>query len=454
MRPAAFPFVPPSAIAGTVWPAIPAAPGAALLALQFQLEHTQWWPPERLARHQLAQLQQLLIYARDAVPLYHERFSSAGFDPRADFGYPDFVGIPLLTRADLQRPDNAANSTRVPESHGKVIAAQTSGSSGTPVRFNGTELTQFFWNVFTLREQLWHRRDFAAKYAVIRTLPGDALMPSWSPALDAAVATGPGAFLRIETDVARQIEWLRKQDPDYLLTYASNLGALARHCIEHRIALPRLREVGSIGEVVTPEIRADCRNAWSVKLVDIYSAQEVGYIALQCPEHEHYHVQSENVLVEVLDGEGRPCVPGEVGRVVVTAMHNFATPFIRYDIGDYAEVGAGCPCGRGLPVLNRVMGRRRNMLVLPNGERRWPVTGCREYADPWLLRQFQFVQKSLNDIEVRLATSRPLTAQEEAGLKELILGSLGHPFRLHFVYCERIERSPGGKYEDFKSEIA
>ena len=126
--------------------------------------------------------------------------------------------------------------------------------------------------------------------------------------------------------------------------------------------LPGLREVRTLGEASTPDLRALCREAWGVPLVDVYSAEEVGYIALQCPEHEHYHVQAESVLVEILDERGAPAPPGETGRVVVTDLHNFAMPLVRYEIGDYAEVGEPCACGRGLPVLRRIVGRVRNML--------------------------------------------------------------------------------------------
>src|SRR6185295_14515719 len=99
---------------------------------------------------------------------------------------------------------------------------------------------------------------------------------------------------------------------------------------------------------------------WGVGVVDVYSSEECGQIALQCPEHEQYHVQSESVLVEVLDDEGRPCAPGTIGRVVLTTLQNFAMPLIRYDIGDFAEPGPACPCGRALPVLTRIVGRVRN----------------------------------------------------------------------------------------------
>ena len=78
----------------------------------------------------------------------------------------------------------------------------------------------------------------------------------------------------------------------------------------------------------------------------MYRTQETGYIALQCPDSENYRIQSECALVEILDAEGVPCQAGEIGRVVVTPLRNFATPFLRYDIGNYAEEGAPCPCCR------------------------------------------------------------------------------------------------------------
>ena len=86
---------------------------------------------------------------------------------------------------------------------------------------------------------------------------------------------------------------------------------------------------------------------------------------------------AESVLVEILNDDGTPCAPGEIGRVVVTALQNFATPLIRYEVGDYAEASAPCPCGRGLPVIRRIMGRVRNLLVLPDGKKIWPAFGSR-----------------------------------------------------------------------------
>ncbi len=139
--------------------------------------------------------------------------------------------------------------------------------------------------------------------------------------------------------------------------------------------------------------------------------------------------------------------------MVVTELSNFAMPLIRYAIGDYAEVGEPCPCGRGLPVLNQVMGRSRNMLALPTGDKIWPKIGFPRFPEVAPVRQSQVVQKTLDTLEVRLVTARPLVAEEEKSLREMICGAVGHPFTVVFSYHDEIRRSPGGKFEDFRSEV-
>jgi phenylacetate-CoA ligase len=165
-------------------------------------------------------------------------------------------------------------------------------------------------------------------------------------------------------------------------------------------------------------------------------------------------VQSENVLLEVLDDEGHPCAPGQTGRLVITALHNYATPLIRYEIGDHAQVGEPCDCGRGLPVLTRILGRTRNMLVLPNGEQHWPIVGFREFRDIAPISQYQFVQKSTRELLARFVMERPITEAQEKQLTAHIQKSLGHPFAIRFEYLDSIPRGKTGKYEEFVCEVS
>jgi phenylacetate-CoA ligase len=254
-------------------------------------------------------------------------------------------------------------------------------------------------------------------------------------------------------EVGQQVQWLRSQRPQYLLTYPNNLRALAARFIAEGTGLPGLLQVRTIGETVTQAIREDCRKAFGVALADVYSSEEVGGIALQCPAGEGYHIQSESVLVEVLDDAGTPCAPGEVGRIVVTPLHNFAMPLLRYELRDYAEVGEPCPCGRGLPVLRRILGRSRNMLVLPNGERRWPLTGFAQFREIAPISQFQFEQESLSLIEARIVAERALSPFERTRLIETIQTALCHPFEIRIVEVAEIPRSANGKFEDFISRL-
>ena len=193
-------------------------------------------------------------------------------------------------------------------------------------------------------------------------------------ATDGIVRTGPAYTLSIHSTTDQQAAWLQRCNPEYLLTYPSNVMALMQHSQQHGWRLNK-RARCTFGEIVEPHVRAACQRIWNVPLVDMYSSQEVGYIALECPDRDAYHVQCENVLVEVVDEAGHACQPGEIGRLLVTTLHNFAMPLIRYDIGDYAEVGEACECGRGLPVLKRIVGRPTQYVDL--AQWRSPLAGSR-----------------------------------------------------------------------------
>ena len=289
-----------------------------------------------------------------------------------------------------------------------------------------------------------------------------------------------GADQRPETPAIRQSQQVARAPeypPDLRQTATATAGPVGFGKIAQVIADERCREVMQVGDyyaagfarraglvVVAQEfelgespdesLRDVCREAWNVPMVDMYSCQEAGYLALQCPDHPHYHVQSENVLLEVVDDDGRACMPGQVGRVLITSLNNFATPLIRYEIGDYAEVGEPCCCGRGLPVLKRIMGRYRNLLTLPDGTRRWPRLGYESrLQDIAPIELMQMVQRSVEEIDVHLVMPRPLTGEEQENLAKFIRNNLGHPFRLRFEYTDSIRNPANGKIEQFISLI-
>jgi phenylacetate-CoA ligase len=259
-------------------------------------------------------------------------------------------------------------------------------------------------------------------------------------------------LLTADAPLAVQAEWLMRQGADYLLALPTNLLFLARHCREHASGL-RFRGISTIGSPVGPELRALCAAVFGAAVIDIYSTIEAGYLALQCPTGPHYHVQAEDVLVEILDDAGNDCAPGQTGRVVVTPLHEYATPLIRYAIGDHAVPGPPCGCGRGLPVIARILGRTRNMLRLPSGELRFPGFSLYRLSELAPVIQVQAIQTAPDRIEVRLAVRRPLTASEEATARALLAEALGGDFAIAISTCDEIPRAANGKFEEFRSEI-
>ena len=239
--------------------------------------------------------------------------------------------------------------------------------------------------------------------------PDGWVLESWGPPHDQYYETGHAFVLNSSSAVSEQLQWLAKVNPHYLISHPSNLRAMLMQAGDTMSRLTNLQQLRTVGEQVAPELRAMARELTGRSLVDSYTSQELGYIALQCPLYEHYHMLSDSVLVEVVREDGTACEVGETGRVLVTSLHNYVTPLIRYEVGDMAQLGAPCSCGRGLPVLSRIQGRVRNMLRLPDGSLHWPNFGFRRMMEVADLQQFQIVQTALHALEFRAVVNAPLT---------------------------------------------
>ena len=441
-----------SAVPGVAWPALPRPDVMATLALHEQLQQSEWWRAQRLAAMQYRQLAQLLIHARQTVPHYRQALPRSG-----QVGAELLLSLPVLTRGQIQDDPAALLSNALPKEHLPLQTVRTSGSTGRPVQVKITAVTALFRRALYLREHRWHRRDLSLSASTIRNMPADrGLPPNGARAADwgQGYATRPIDALNIRATVDEQLDWLQRVRPAYLSTFPTNLRALANEAVQRGTRLAGLKQACTYAESIPAGLRELVRRSLGVPVTDIYSSEEVGPIAFQCPQHEHYHVQAENLLVELIDDSGRPCPAGAVGRVLVTDLHNFAAPLIRYEIGDYAEAGPACDCGRGLPVLARILGRTRNMLCMPGGRTRWPtLPSGDELGRIAPIRQFQLVQKDLHRLDLVLVAARPLSANEEARVRAAFLSDLGGGFELTLSFAASIARTAGGKYEDFRCEI-
>jgi len=447
-----------SAVPGIAWPGLPGDSGIIMLALLAQLEDSQWWPRAAIEARQRTQLSEVLRHAAAATEYYRDILTARireAPEPDSD----EWLALPTLDRITTRDRFDALRSDTVPEAHGPVNVAVTSGSTGKPVQVAQTALSTAFEGAALLRYHKWHGRDFQARLASIKHnhLPvregEDYYQDNWGWPVSHVYHSGRVAALTLSFTTSEQAEWLLRIRPEHLLTLPSNLKALLEHFRENRLASPGIRSVSTMMEVVSPALRALCREVWGAPIIDSYSCRETGTLAVQCPRHEHYHVVAENTLVEILRDDGSPCAPGETGRVIITDLHNLAMPLIRYELGDYAEVGPPCDCGRGLPVINRIHGRLRNMMRLPGGDRVWPSMARTTLMHLGYIRQYQFVQVAEDTIEANLVVTRPLDPSEERQLVSLWHQRWPYPFKVVFRYPRRIDPGSSAKIEDFRCAI-
>jgi phenylacetate-CoA ligase len=449
------------------WPAVLTGEGAALMALQQQFGESQWWAPEKLRAAQFRQLGLLVAHAAATVPFYAERLRAVGITPDLPLTEELWARIPVLTRRDVRDLGAQLHAQQTPPTHGGLFVATTGGSTGVPVSVRKTELAHAMWGAVQVRDELWHREDAGGTILRIRATPDTLtaeqqaaarspqglVLPSWGAPHSAIWRTGKLGLIDFRQPTAVQAEMMLRLQPDYLYTAPSHVRLLMAHFREKGLRLSSLKAVWTMGECVTPELRAGVREIFGCRIVDAYSSEEAGYVALQCPEHPHYHVQSETILVEVLDPTGRQCQPGEAGQVVVTPLHNFAQPLLRYAIGDDAEVGEACACGRGLPVLRRVLGRTMDLVSLPDGGRRRVSLDNPGLAKQPALREYQLVQRSLERIEVMLVASRALTEVERGEILAAMGTEFGPDFQIDLSFHESLPRTGAGKLRPFVSDL-
>lgn len=430
------------------------------LAMQFQLDQTQWLNNEEILEQQLQQLQPLLLHAKNTTAFYKDVIPEELLNRKISWN--DFLTLPVLSRENARDNGDQLISNHPPKAHKNIRSTKTSGSTGTPVTIYLSEINAFLWRAFALRDHHWHHRDLSGVLCAIRWMdisvanyPHGIESPNWGIITGSSFNTGKSCLLNINATVDEQLDWLSRKNPDYLLSFPSNIAALAERALEKNIHFPNLKQVRTIGETLKPDLRQLVERAWGIKITDIYTCEEAGYLALQCPDHDHYHIQSENIILEVLNDSNNPCKVGEEGKVVFTSLHNYCSPLIRYELGDRAILGEQCPCGRGLPVLKKIYGRQRNRIVMPDGSKKFPYLG--EHGEVYEAtgispRQTQFIQKNPDLIEVLYAVNEPFSAENEIKLTQLHRKNLGSHFQFVYRYVSIIQKGPTGKFEDFICE--
>jgi phenylacetate-CoA ligase len=446
-------WLPFSVAPGLAWPALPPPAGQVLLGVLAQLDRSQWLPPDALRNAQFRQLRRLVEFAAREVPFYAGHLAAADLDDPAHIDPQSFLRWPLLAKADVQRHPDLLAARDHPARLGGPHPAITSGSTGHPLRVSVSGASLLVNHALQLRSHFWYGLDPSLTFANVRSAISTSDHSGWQAPTSLAFQSGLLVTLSSLEDLRAQLDWLSEKRPAYLLSNSSNLRALIETSLRTGHKPDFLKLLMGFGDLPSPDLGDLARRHWNVGVVDIYSCNEMGVIALQCPVNPMHHVQSEHVLLEILRPDGTPCEPGETGRVVVTDLQNFAMPLIRYELGDLAAPGHTCTCGRGLPTLQMIAGRTRDVAVDPTGRRFTVHMNSSAWTDVAPILQRQIAQTAADRLEIRYVAERPLTPAETSELRAEVLAVFRYDYHVDFVRLDSIPPGPGGKFSDFVSEL-
>jgi len=372
---------------------------------------------------QTRQLLNILNFADERSAFWHHRIGS-----QTASGQVNFAGIPVLTRADIRAQFSAEGSLLRPENQLEVFESETSGSSGVPVRFYVSSMNTAYNINRNAAQYFIEGRDFSLNRTQVlassKGLTEDFVvnkMPEWGGQVLNFIKTGTNKLIHnIKPEPLRIIEELKKDKIGYLVLHSWIMEALLQYCTPSD-----LKDWGTemwipIGSGVDDGLY-DKFHAAGIKIRSTYSAQEVGLIGSECLKHNgFYHVANSNVTVESDLAGGEQVGDRRLGRLLITHLHSYAMPFIRYDIGDLGHLENDCPCGHDGPTLSAIYGRGKNLIKKADG--RLHPFHIRVGNHPWLARypELRFRQTAIDTITVEVGGGTALSESEISDFLELV----------------------------------
>lgn len=426
-------------------------PNQAIKVLQIheRLQAFERMEPDKQKAILRDRLDNLLNHAKRYSPFWRERLSS--WSPKEKWLEASLGKVPVLSRNDLQSQAGQIVAKFPQRSKMRISKLSTSGSTGTPVSIEHLiDLHNPPQHAATLLTGRWHNIDPQKPLGAVRPSIEDMERTTLGIPFNWLGASETGFTRNTEgREDGELYDYCSAKKPTYLLAGALTLFRLARYAIRNNRQEWRPECALSFGSVVSDEIREIVTEGLGAKIIDRYSAEETGIIAVQCPKHDHYHVLSPITLVEIVDEDGAPCAVGQPGRILVTGMNSFGMPLIRYDIGDIAEWGEDCDCGIKLPVIKKLWGRQRHFVTHPDGRRTFVKMFLnRDFQDSWNLEEYRFVLHQGAMIVAQLKVNGPSPGLAES-VTQLVHNAVGYPYPVRIEIVDEIDWGLSMKKEGF-----
>ena len=374
---------------------------------------------------------------------------------------PDVLrNLPVLTRKDAAIQTQKEGSLVVDKKQGPVLTYETTGSTGTPLKVFVCEQNGYYNNVRSLAQVFFDDLTFDENRVQITPIilskhwqKKNERNEHWAGPLGKVYRNGYHKTVRFSRDIESLVEELSKDSVGYLLCHSRALEQLLDFGGVDLLKRLGVKVWFHVSDYRSPEAVKQLKQA-GIKCLSNYSAGELGPIAFECAAHEgHYHVAHTNVIVEC-DEKLTTTFEGEaVGRLLVTALHSYATPLIRYDVGDFGKLHERCPCGHDGPTISHIYGRGKHFLRHPDGSYVPFYLSTRLMREAVDFSECRFQQQTPDTITVQIGGRDTISQEEEQKLTATVLAMCDPIFKVVIKPVREIDWSDNPKQLFFSSSV-
>ncbi|MFW8600791.1 phenylacetate--CoA ligase family protein [Desulfobacterota bacterium M19] len=416
-----------------------------------ELEKNQFLSPCEINNLKSNKLNKLLKYVLNNNLFYQKKYT--GFNPLEDFS-----SIPILTKDELRENYNNIVTKQHKQ---KTYLVETSGSTGAPLQFYRDKLVFGYTLASLYRGHRWWGLDIGFKEAMLWGIPIDYKNRLKAKLKDIML----NRFREREYNISHDTLFdfyhkVKRRRPDYLFGYSSMIYEFAMFLQEMNLPGGNLGINNAIctAEQISSFQRKTIESTFECKVISEYGATETGIITYECPSGNN-HISDDCVYVEIVDDNNMPVPDGEPGRVIVTVLHSFSSPIIRYELGDIACKSSynNCNCGVNLSSLEKIIGRTSDIVLTPGGQSYHSIIFyyiikdfTRKHGG---IKQFKVRQSALDRLEFHLVLTDQSTHIIETYIRKQIRKKFGGEMKLEFIYHDYLKREKSGKLRDFESVL-
>jgi phenylacetate-CoA ligase len=415
----------------------------------YKLLRTQWKPPEVVKKIQEKKLKKLVNHAYQNVPYYRELFDSLKIKPQDIRTLEDLQMLPFTSKKQIQAlslEERTAKNFNI--KHCKSFI--TSGATGAPLRTFHTFQYETLKNFNCARAYLtsgmkfWYKMvAFSGEQSVNEKKPWHEYFMLWR---------------RKEIsnwDIAEiWIDKLREWKPHVLTGEIITLKLLGEAVQKYQIKDISPKIIFTASSIMDDFSRQYLQSVFRAKIVDIYGSVEGGFIAWECEKCSGYHICSDVVIVEILKN-GNPVSSGQRGEVVITNLHSYAMPFIRYRQEDIVTLSNKKPiCGRSFPLLGHIDGRTDDFIVLKNGRKISPHPLYHCVVSVQGVKRWRMVQENMNMLRVDIEPTKNFTNESQQRIESNLKKLVGDEIEIKISLVDSILVDLSSKFRTVSSKVS